>query len=239
MNRKIVLLSVLVASVVILSPAWRLPQDKLPAVILKVKNVVEKTRPTSGWTKAVPLDQLANGQQVRTDANSIALIQFSDQTKLILREKSIAEIKGQIQGREIIDRSVNMTRGNVRFDVKKSEKEQFRFSSPISVASIRGTIGAYIADNDSLNKLIIEQGLATLLSLISNRSEDVGDNQTGLADDQGNVSVRESNPDERGETGDQEFQDDPPGTRKVLRIPGEDRDGNPRTIIIEWEEPRR
>jgi hypothetical protein len=24
--------------------------------------------------------------------------------------------------------------------------------------------------------------------------------------------------------------------RKVLRIPGEDKDGNPKTIIVEWEE---
>ena len=31
------------------------------------------------------------------------------------------------------------------FNVKKAEKEQFRFSSPISVASIRGTKGGYIS----------------------------------------------------------------------------------------------
>ena len=119
------------------------PQEKrdIQAFLLKVVKDVSKKSSTKSWEKAVPMDRLKSGYQLKTEAGSLALIRFADESKLLVREKSIVEIKGQVQGKQIIDRDVHIQTGGLGFAVKKQETEQFRFSTPISVASIRGTDG--------------------------------------------------------------------------------------------------
>ena len=235
MKKNSVVLVVLVLAVIIMSPAWA-PQDgkkDIQAVLVKVINNVDKSAPTKGWTKAIKFEELKNGYQVRTQDKSLAVIQFLDKSKLVIRPKSIAEIRGQAQGREILDREVHMTRGGIKFDVTKGQKEQFRFTSPISVASIRGTIGDW-GQTDSVSQYIMLKGLLNLLNLNSNRSEDVGAGQTGITDISGNLIVRPSTKDEKDgaeQTGDEETK-----TKHQLRIRGEDKDGKQRTIILDWEE---
>lgn len=173
---------VLVASLLAMSPAWRAPQNKkdIQAILVKVvRDVTKNSSTTSGWQKAIPLDRLKSGYQVRTDAGSAAIIKFADETKIIVRQKSIVTITGKVQGKQILDRDVYTERGNLQFNVKKQEKEQFRFSSPISVASIRGTEGAFVSDVDSSGMLVITHGLATYTNLLTNESQDVGNGQTG------------------------------------------------------------
>lgn len=249
MKRKHILLVIVVLSALIVSPAWRQQQDKkdIAAYLIKVVKDVTKKSPTSGWQQAVPMDVLKGGQLVRTDEKSLALIKFADETKLLVREKTEVEIKGQIQGKQILDRNVHTTRGNVSFDVKKQEKEAFRFSSPISVASIRGTTGNYLRQEEqNVDMLGIGQGLATLTNSLSNQSVDVSSNQTGITDGQGNLSVRTSTPQEASLN----TTDVPPllpeattpGTETSqkktheLRFSAEDRSGNKKTIVIVWEE---
>ncbi|MBI2619017.1 MAG: FecR domain-containing protein, partial [Ignavibacteriales bacterium] len=156
-----------------------------------------------------------------------------DLSKLVVREKSIAEIKGEVQGKEILDRQVHMTRGNIKFEVTKQSKEQFRFTSPISVASIRGTSGTW-GQTDSVSKYIMLTGLLNLLNLVSNRSEDLGAGQTGIADLAGNLIVRPSTNDEQSDA--EKDEEEEQKTRRQLRITGEDQNGNPKTVILEWEE---
>lgn len=224
-----------------LNVGWQVQQDKrdIQAVLVKVVRDVNRKAPTTGWQKAVPLDRLRSGYQVRTQEGSLAMIMFADQSRLVVRQKSIVEIKGQVQGKQILDRNVYLERGNVQFNVKKQETEQFRFSSPISVASIRGTDGAFIAGGDSVDYLIILEGLATLTNLISNRSQDVGSGQTGQSDGQGNLDVRPSTPEEQkqGSSEADEQQEPPqPKVKKKMEIPGTDKNGKSTVIVIEWEE---
>jgi len=174
-----ILLVVLVVAVMVMSPAW-VPQDgkrDIQAILVKVINNVEKNVPSKGFTKAVNYDQLKAGYDVRTGAKSIAVVKFLDNSKLVVREKSLATISGQVQGKEILDRTVHMTKGGIKFDVTKGNKEQFRFTSPISVASIRGTSGDW-GQTDSVTTYVMLSGLLNLLNLNSNRSEDVGAGQT-------------------------------------------------------------
>ncbi|MCI0706435.1 MAG: FecR family protein [Ignavibacteriae bacterium] len=243
MKRKTILLAIVVLSALIVSPAWRQQQEPkdIAAWLIKVKKDVTKKTPSSGWTEALAPDKLASGHLVRTEESSFALIRFADQTKLVVRENTEVEIKGQVQGRQILDRNVHTTRGKITFDVKKQEKEAFRFSSPISVASIRGTTGSYRRDDENnVDNLGIGTGLATFTNLLSNLSLDVSNNQTGTADGDGGLTVRESTPeelllnteddnmfDETNETG---------GKTRELRLGAEDKQGNKKTIIIQWEE---
>jgi hypothetical protein len=248
MKTKFILLAVIVLSALIVSPAWKTPQDTrdIYAVVTKVVRDVSKKTPATAWQQAFSPDVLRSGHQVRTDEKSLALISFSDQTKLVVREKSIVEIKGQFQGRQILDRNVHTTGGKISFDVKKQEKEAFRFSSPISVASIRGTEGSYDSRRDEeLDILVINRGLATLTSVISDVFQDVGSNQTGIADGRGNVNVRQATPEELTDATTKIPSDEQGGggaggsqgkVKKQIRILGEDANGNPRVILIEWEE---
>jgi hypothetical protein len=148
--------------------------------------------PAQGWQKALPLSTLKSGYEVKTDKGSLAMILFADQSKLILREKSIVTIKGEVKGKEILSRSVHMDRGNMIFNVKKAETEQFRFSSPISVASIRGTQGGYISGGNA-DSLTIAEGLADFTNSVSGKKGPVGAGQTGVADSTGKFNVDKAN----------------------------------------------
>jgi hypothetical protein len=246
MKRKSIFLILIVASILMLSPAWRIPQDKgdFPATVIKVVKSVDKKGPTSGWQKALLADQLHSGYELRTEQGSFAMIKFPDETKIIVRQNSIVQVKAQVQGRQVLDRSIYMAKGNVAFDVKKQATEQFRFSSPISVASIRGTQGGYSCGADSVDQLIINEGLATLTNLLSHLSQDVGTGQIGITYGNGLVNVHNSTHDEQqqgdiGNTGlgGQGGNQGQGGTHKrQIRIPGEDRDGHKKTIIFEWQE---
>jgi hypothetical protein len=165
-------------------------QDKkeISAYIVKVIRDVNMKSPSEGWQKAMPLSTLKSGYEVKTDKGSLAKILFADQSILILREKSIATIKGEVKGKEILSRNVHMDRGNMVFNVKKAEAEQFRFSSPISVASIRGTLGEYVSGG-STDSLTIVEGLAEFTNSVSGKKGLVGAGQTGVADSTGKFSV--------------------------------------------------
>ena len=229
-----ILLAVLVAAVLVMSPAW-VPQDgkrDIQAILVKVINDVEKSAPTKGFTKAVTYDQLKTGYEIRTQAKSVAVIKFMDNSKLVIREKSLATISGKVEGKQILERNVYMAKGGIKFDVTKGEKEQFRFTSPISVASIRGTGGDWGQNERSM--YVMYEGLLNLLSTISNRSEDVGAGQTGIADSTGNLLVRPSTKDEKDKA--QQTDEDADKTQHQLRIKGEDKDGKERTLILEWKE---
>jgi hypothetical protein len=93
-----------------------------------------------------------------------------------------------VQGKEILSRSVHMDRGSMVFDVKKAETEQFRFSTPISVASIRGTRGGLLSDI-RVDSFTIVHGLSDFTNSISGKTGTVGAGQTGVSDSSGNFSV--------------------------------------------------
>ncbi len=193
MIKKIIIISVLVL-LGVLSLGQKGPQDRrdISAYIVKVIRDVNMKSPATGWQKAVPLSKLKSGYEVKTDKGSLAMILFADQSKLILREKSIVTIKGEVQGKEILSRNVHMDRGNMIFNVKKAETEQFRFSSPISVASIRGTQGGYISGGNA-DSLTISDGLADFTNSISGKTGSVATGQTGVADSSGDFHVRKAN----------------------------------------------
>lgn len=235
MKTKHVLLIALVSALLVMSPAWA-PQDgkrDIQAMLVRIINDVETKAPTKAFTKAINFQQLKAGYEVRTAAKSVAVIKFVDNSKLVVRERSIAEIKGQVQGREILDRQVHMTKGNIKFEVTKGPKEQFRFTSPISVASIRGTSGTW-GQGDSTSTYVMLTGLLNLLNLVSNRSEDLSGGQTGITDAAGNIIVRQSTEEEQNDAEKNEEQEE--RTRRTIRITGEDKDGKVRTVILEWEE---
>ena len=187
-HRSFALVAIVAGAALLAAPAWNFQQDKkaISAYIIKVVSNVEKRTPTTGWTKAVTLSELKSGHEVRTGEKSLALIKFSDESKVAVRQKSVLTIQGEVEGRQILNRNVIIERGRAVFNIRKQESEQFRFTSPISVASIRGTEGGtgFEPSNNEADITIIT-GVADFQSTVTNCQTTVGAGQRGVIDSTG------------------------------------------------------
>lgn len=187
-HRSFALVAIVAGAALLTAPAWNFQQDKkaISAYIIKVVSNVEKRTPTTGWAKAVTLSELKSGHEVRTGEKSFAMIKFSDESKVAVRPKSVLTIQGEVEGRQILNRNVYIERGRAVFDIRKQESEQFRFTSPISVASIRGTEGG-TGFEPSANEadITILTGVADFQSTLTNCQTTVGAGQKGVVDSTG------------------------------------------------------
>jgi hypothetical protein len=114
------------------------------------------------------------------------MIKFADESKVSVREKSIITIQGEVSGNKILNRDVYIERGRAVFDIKKQQTEQFRFTSPISVASIRGTEGGTGFDPGTITSdLTLITGIADFSSTRTDCKFVVRAGQTGLIDSTG------------------------------------------------------
>ncbi len=156
--------------------------EDFQAILDRAKGDVTRRVPEGDWEKAVPKTQLGPGDRLRTGQRSRAVIRYTDETKLVLR----ASMEALLSGR----RGVHVDQGHVAFDVEKQDSEQFRFTSPTAVATIRGTAGAWIVDADSTSELHILSGVGTLTNNTTGESLDVNEGQVGTLDAQGILSVR-------------------------------------------------
>lgn len=244
------------AGLMVASVAWQSQTKKdIQAVLVKVVRDVEKKGGTTAWQKAVSADQLKAGYQVKTNRGSAALISFLDNSKIVVRENSIVQIKGQVQGKQIIDRDVYMERGKLQFDVRKQETEQFRFTSPISVASIRGTGGEINSYGGDSSSALCTHGSFDFVNTRSNRQITVGAGQIAFTYSDGSVTSRRASQNEVGNAntniggqgggtggtggtggGSRDTTHVGSTPSKELIIYGEDQNGQPKRIIIKIQQ---
>ncbi len=167
------------------------PPDAQPiAIIMKIiKDDVHRRTPGSDWQKAKRGDRLASKDNLKTGPNAFAVVKFNDNTLLKVRPNSEITIAGEIAG-NVFSKSVELSRGGTDFDVNKQEKEKFEFTTPTSVASIRGSKGRFTTDKDSADYLFMTHGLAVLLNLLSQKSTEVGTGQVGISYRDGRIEIR-------------------------------------------------
>jgi hypothetical protein len=167
-------------------------QKKKPvATIFKPVGTVDLKTADKDWTKAKAATPLVAGDIVRTQENSFAIVKFLENSIVRVQEKSEVTISGEIAKGEF-SKNVYLQRGEVGFDVKKRPNEKFEFSTPTSVASIRGTGGLLIAGQDSNDVLILGTGNVDFKNLISNTVSNVKAGQTAYSMADGSVKVQES-----------------------------------------------
>ncbi len=165
---------------------------------LMSKVILDVTRQEVGkeWQIAKRGETLHSGERVRTGEKSIAIIKFKDNSMLRIREKSEVVLTGTQHGNSF-SKSTELQRGVIGFNIKKQQTdEEFRFSSPTSVASIRGTTGQFDSQ-DSLDKLIVLEGLVALTNIKSSEGADVAGGFTGISTPDGKLQVRPSTPEEK------------------------------------------
>ncbi len=157
------------------------------ALIMKVIPDVTKKTGTSDWNAAEKSDQLAAGDQVRTGKSALAVLKFLDKSIVRMREQSQVTIGSDAAGQ--LTKVVQLGGGAVGFDIKKQTNERFRFTSPTSVASIRGTKGKWSGGlgNDTL---VVSEGLVNLKNNPSNKDIDVPAGYIGFSGQDGSLSSR-------------------------------------------------
>lgn len=207
--------------------------EKEVAVITRIYSDVKVKTEKGDWQEAKKAAWLANGDNLRTGEKATAVLKFKDGSVLRIRPNSELAVYADRAGTKI-DKQVQIDVGAVGFDVRKRKEESFSFSSPTSVASIRGTDGGYSID-DNFDMLFVNTGLASLTNKANNQSVEVGSGQVGALDKKGGVLDKRTmtDADKQKLTG---LQSDADGAVKTLKIDVEMPDGSKKSLEIEIEE---
>ncbi|PKL87676.1 MAG: hypothetical protein CVV23_14175 [Ignavibacteriae bacterium HGW-Ignavibacteriae-2] len=161
---KITVFATFLLSVVALS-ASNFLDDETPIAIVKkvIRQVQLRETQESDWTAVKEGEQLMQGGEVRTGTKALALVLLTDGSGLLrVRENSILRIYGERENQKV-NKNAFIQEGKVGFEVNKQEDEQFKFTTPTMVASIRGTQG--VIDSDD-NKVLCEEGIIELAALL-------------------------------------------------------------------------
>ena len=138
--------------------------DKTPIALVKkiLKDVTYKENADADWELAKTGIPLQDGQEIKTGNKSLALILFTDGSGLLrVRENSILHIYGEKEINKL-NKNTFLEKGQLGFQVSKQEDEQFKFTTPTVVASIRGTGGYIDVEDDSSTTVVCETGLIEL-----------------------------------------------------------------------------
>jgi FecR protein len=148
------------------------------------------------WQVAKVATPLYSGDRVKAGDNSFVIIKFIEGSIIRVQENSEVVIRGEKESNKEFSKNVHLDRGEVGFTVQHQENEKFEFSTPTSVASIRGTEGLLATSQDSNDVLILGAGVVVFTNIISNQSVTVGANQAATSQSNGTITVHEISPEQ-------------------------------------------
>ncbi len=161
------------------------------ALVIKTVKTVESREKQEPWKSVKRGDQLNSGTQVKTGAESFSILKFVDGSVIRVQENTEIVVKGDKDAKSgKMDKGIDLNLGRIGFNVKKRPDEQFRFTSPTSVASIKGTAGVR-----GIDFLLILEGAAELSLPNGTGTQPVGVGQIGEIIN-GQVVVRQATQDE-------------------------------------------
>jgi hypothetical protein len=159
------------------------------AIVQLVKNkAYHKPPKVEEWKPAQKGVGLESGTLVKTDEKSFLLIKFLDGSFLRVGENTILEVIGE-NPKGNYSRKINVENGGVDFKVTKV-KGKFEFTTPLSVATIRGTEGVLISRTDA-DTLMVREGEVDFFNKISNISKTVKAGEIGISTKVGEITTRQ------------------------------------------------
>jgi hypothetical protein len=159
------------------------------ALITKVVREVSTKNEASDWDAAEKGDILKAGDRVKTGVQSLAILKFNDRSIVRVRENSEISMITEANGKGSV-KTIDGSNGAYGFDIQKQqENDRFRFTSPTSVASIRGTMGTWSSGGGN-DTLVLPVGLVNLLNNISHREIDVPAGYIAFSNADGSLSMR-------------------------------------------------
>jgi hypothetical protein len=159
------------------------------AIVQLVKNkAYHKPPKVEEWKPAQKGVGLESGTLVKTDEKSFLLIKFLDGSFLRVGESTTLEVIGE-NPKGNYSRKINVENGGVDFKVTKV-KGKFEFTTPLSVATIRGTEGVLISRTDA-DTLMVREGEVDFFNKISNISKTVKAGEIGISTKVGEITTRQ------------------------------------------------
>ena len=152
-----------------------------------IKNIVEKKQGDQNWKNAKKGELIYGGDLVKTQKQSFALIKFNDASTLRLGPDAEVRVYGEDN-----PSSTNVTSGDVGFTMTKRKTKPFEFTTPTSVAAIRGTQGLLVVQLNGTDFLTILEGLVRFSNNFSHDTVDVGAGETGESSRDGTINVHKS-----------------------------------------------
>ncbi len=166
------------------------------AVVQLVKNkAYHKPPKIDKWNPTQKGIGLESGTLVKTEDKSFLLIKFLDGSFLRVDENTTLEVVGE-NPKGNYSRKVNIENGGVDFKVTKV-KGKFEFTTPLSVATIRGTEGVLFSRADA-DTLMVREGEVDFFNKISNLSRTVKAGEIGISTKTGDITTRSMTESERG-----------------------------------------
>lgn len=160
---------------VMLLPAFvvynSLPPAESVAIVTKTVNDVKYKSGGSGWSDLKNGSALQNSDEIKTGDKSLALVKFTDNSVLRVRDNSMVKIFAEKTGKNV-SKTTEINSGTVGFNVTKQDQNDFKFNTPTLVASIRGT-GGLVQGGDDQGLVAIEEGSVFVEAIYGNR-------QTGM-----------------------------------------------------------
>jgi len=206
------------------------PESSL-ALVSKVVQRVLRQQDGKDWVDAKRGETLGAGDKIRTGQSSLAVIKFKDNSMVRVRELSELTIEGE-NNSGVFFKSVEIEKGAVGFNIRKQgDGEEFRFSSPTSVASIRGTGGQFLLA-DSADLLVVIEGVVLYTNQISRESVEVRAGFTGVSRKDGTIVTRPFTDEERQEAIEASRQTD---KENEFEFDLHDNQGNKRKLRIEFK----
>ncbi len=165
-----------------------------PAQFQKViNNVSHYVKAKNKSDKAAAGEVIWNGDKVTTGERSFASVFFTDdRSLLIIRDNSSVEIFGKKESSGYA-KNTFVNKGELNFKITKRKDQDFIFTTPTAIASIRGTTG-FIRTLNNLNTLIyIDTGLVTVNAQLGRkRSGSIGTGMFAMIDSSGDVNISQA-----------------------------------------------
>ena len=132
---------------------------------------------------------LNDGDRIETLSDGTTIIMFIDDRSLLrIQNNTTLNIGGQRTG-TALDKQIDMQFGKLRAEVSEQRDGNFTISTPISVASVKGT-DFWVTSDPVLGDIFLGiEGLVEVQNLISGGVIEVGGGQVGTSEPDGTTEV--------------------------------------------------
>ncbi len=142
--------------------------------------------------QTVPLKRgtvLSDGDKIETLSDGTAIIMFIDDKSLLRIQNNTSLAIGGERSATAIDKQIDMQFGKLRAEISEQRRGDFTISTPISVASVKGT-DFWVTSDPVLGDIFLGiEGLIEVQNLISGGVIEVGGGQVGTSEPDGTTEV--------------------------------------------------
>ena len=193
----------------------------------KVSLVSSRDRSKTLLKPGTPLN---DKDKVMTSKDSFAAVMYLDDKSVIkVLSNSDLTIIGE-RSKKGISKSLDIGYGKITANIAKQKGNEFRISTPTSVASVKGTELAITSDPSSGDSFTLLDGLIEVTNSITGESMEVSQGETAVSTPQGSLEVEATTIEDM--EGFEQAEVEIPA--QDLRFEVEDADGNIKEIIIKF-----